>query len=77
MRMKRGPCCAVKGDVGACDFRWRRGYPDKTDAATNRRWVTAGTPPPKTSGAPSDRSLVTKTKVNHSKFYIQIAQNKP
>ena len=23
-----GPCCAVKGDVGACEFRWRRGYPD-------------------------------------------------
>jgi hypothetical protein len=36
---------AVKGDVDACELRPRRGFPDKTDAATNRRWVTADTPP--------------------------------
>ncbi len=49
--MKRAPCCAVKGDVDACEFRPRRGFPDKTDAATNRRWVTADTPPATTSSA--------------------------
>ena len=43
--MKRASCCAVKGDVDACELRPRRGFPDKTDAATNRRWVTADTPP--------------------------------
>jgi len=36
---------AVKGDVDACELRPRRGFPDKTDAARNRRWVTADTPP--------------------------------
>ena len=44
-RDETGPCCVVKGDVDADDFRLRRGFPDKTDAATNRRWVTADTPP--------------------------------
>ena len=44
-RDETGPYCAVKGDVDAYEFRPRRGFPDKTDAATNRRWVTADTPP--------------------------------
>ena len=45
MRDETGSYYAVKGDVDACELRPRRGFPDKTDAATNRRWVTADTPP--------------------------------
>jgi len=44
-RDETGSRCAVKGDVDAYELRLRRGFPDKTDAATNRRWVTADTPP--------------------------------
>jgi len=34
----------VKGIIGTDERRPRRGYPDQTNVATNRRWVTAGTP---------------------------------
>ena len=44
-RDETGSGCAVKGEIDACELRLRRGFPDKTDAATNRRWVTADTPP--------------------------------
>jgi len=39
----------VKGDIGACELPSEgAGTPIRRMAATNRRWVTAGTPPQKT-----------------------------
>jgi len=47
----------VKGDIGACELPSEgAGTPIRRMAATNRRWVTAGTPPQKTGIKRDSRS---------------------